>query len=575
MGAGQSVQSEHSKKEIKTLKIVLLGDERVGKSSILRRLTRHNFLDNYEPTEAVNVEPITRKIRIGADKNPSGKTNQSGYEIVSLQVWDFPSQAEDDENPLPRERFLADADGVIVVADLTRESSVNLGDTYKHHVDRIVGKPIPSILLGTKLDLIRAEEEDSRAIQQVAQTAASTGVTESWSTKRPTTTVQTQRLLEEWKKFNLGGASEVVAKGEEQLSDPDLISIKTAFSDEWHGEEEEVDAKDHLSVTALKETSARGNFTKCAALSVKTDTQKLLQNFDELVKIIYWNKVEDQKFALESSSKGKLIPSYPFQLPSALKTSMTGIPETDAYVKEVDELLSDFSTKISAFNEALKSWKELCVEKEMAKHEKVSLVDCIINLSEACSFQLRSRPIADGYGLEEISWPRLEKRTADDDPGGRRESILASVLAKSAGGQQEQQHLDLDEGEEAARDVVVHYQRRVSPTAAALQAATFRKEERLKKLIDCMTISLKQQMELASDNGERWTIDVKRKRQNRNSDAVIKNSANNNNGAMTEMGKLKLRNRKNCKVVAETLKLMLFTREKLADINTKLKVALV
>ena len=247
---------------------------------------------------------------------------------------------------------------------------------------------------------------------------------------------------------------------------------------------------------------------------------------------------------------------------------MTGLPETDSYVKDVDELLLDFSVKISDFNEALKSWKELCVEKEMAKHAKVPLVDCVINLSEACSFQLESRPITDGFGLEEISWPRLERTAVfTAEPGGktRRQSSIPSALVKSSEHLGQEGELDSDEGEEAARDVVVHFQTRVSPAAATLQATTVHHEERLKKIADCMTFSLKRQMELASDNGEQWTIEKKKKQ----------NSNLSRTPGMTEMEKLILRNRKNCKIIADGLKLMLSTREKLSNINKKLKAALI
>ena len=93
-------------------------------------------------------------------------------------------------------------------------------------------------------------------------------------------------------------------------------------------------------------------------------------------------------------------------------------------------------------------------------------------------------------------------------------------------------------------------------------------------------------MELASDNAETWTIEKITKSSNRNMEGekttmtttATKGSeegATTQKTEMTEMEKLKLRNRKNCKVVNDALKLLMFTRERLNDMTKKLKAALV
>ena len=313
MGSEQSTARPSTKEEIKTLKIVLLGDEGAGKSSISRRLTRHNFVDDYAPTEEVVVEPITRKIKCEGRKQ-DGSSRQRETKLVSLQIWDLPNQRHEDENgnpSLPPERLLSGTDGLIVVADITRECSVSLGDVYKNQVDRITGKPTPAILIGTKLDVQRAEMERTKSLRTLMRSAAHQMDNEKDNpfAQRPSTTIQTQRLLEEWKKFNLG-TEESVENQAAQLKDPDLIYLQTSddnkpderddqsYDSEVDDEDEEIDSP---SLNSLKETGKRGGFLKTTALSVKTDTRKLLRAFDALVKEILRGESDADKQAIDKS----------------------------------------------------------------------------------------------------------------------------------------------------------------------------------------------------------------------------------------------------------------------------------
>ena len=567
MGADQSTPRIEANQEIKTIKIALLGDEKAGKSAILRRLARHNFLEEYVPTETVVVEPITRKIQ----SDTTGKTDRpSQHKIVSLQLWEIPSQRGDKEGEVTPglDRFLDNTDGLIVIADLTRESSTALGDTYKRQAERCIGKSLPALLIGTKLDTLKEEGQKNRILKEVLGSATGPEENNHFMARRPTTTAQTQRLLEEWKKLNLGEETVDGVNKLDSLEDQDFISLKAHFEkSSLESDSEEEEDLDNPLIMELKETGKRGEFLHTIGMSAKTDTRKLLQAFDKLIKTICRERIN----SLEEHAPIGGEDIQPSRLPPSLRMTLTGISESDAYVKEAEELLKEFLLKVSDFNQALKGWKEVCVEKQLTKHAKVSLVDCVINLSEACSFQLKSRPIPDGYGLEEICWPRLEKAgvTAAGREVRRRSTFMASAVASVArqiSVNDGQLNEDLDENEEAARQVLVYYQSRVSPAATALQSATFSLEKRLEKLGDRMTICLKQQMELATANGERWTVEGKR-----GTDPLNANS----HGGRGEMDKLKRRNRKNCKVVSNALSLLLFTRKKLTDNSKQIKAALV
>ena len=120
-------------------KIILVGDYGVGKSTSIHRFVENKFKANYVPTLGVQV---TKKfIEINGNN-------------IDLMIWDLAGQ---DRYAMVRQRFYTGTQGILMLYDVTRMSS--LKNIKKWHIE--VSKfteQIPIILIGNKIDLIEKKE---------------------------------------------------------------------------------------------------------------------------------------------------------------------------------------------------------------------------------------------------------------------------------------------------------------------------------------------------------------------------------------------------------------------------------
>lgn len=132
-------------------KIVLLGEGRVGKTSILLRYTKGEYNDRQIST--LQASYLDKKVNVGARQ-------------VNLSVWDTAGQ----------ERFHAlgpiyyrDADGALLVYDITDAESFNKVKKWVKELRKIVGNDITIAIAGNKIDL----EKNRSVLEQEALTYAS------------------------------------------------------------------------------------------------------------------------------------------------------------------------------------------------------------------------------------------------------------------------------------------------------------------------------------------------------------------------------------------------------------------
>lgn len=129
----------------KILKIIVVGDMGTGKTSIIRKFVEGNFSEFY-------------KITIGVDFANKIATMEDGS-TVDIQLWDIAGQ----------ERFgnmttvyYREAVGAIVVFDVMRSPTFDMTKVWKKDIDEKVqtaeGKPVPTLLIGNKIDLINSVE---------------------------------------------------------------------------------------------------------------------------------------------------------------------------------------------------------------------------------------------------------------------------------------------------------------------------------------------------------------------------------------------------------------------------------
>ena len=126
-----------------TLKVCLLGDAAVGKTSLVYRFIENRFSKDFKTTLGVNL--LKKAVEMD-DKN------------ISVQIWDLGGQ---DAYKNLRKLYLEGAQGALLVFDVTSQSSFdNLGDWLTSLYD-VRGEKIPLILIGNKIDL-----EQNRVVKE-------------------------------------------------------------------------------------------------------------------------------------------------------------------------------------------------------------------------------------------------------------------------------------------------------------------------------------------------------------------------------------------------------------------------
>ena len=135
-------------------KVVLLGEGRVGKTSLVLRFCRDTFTEGQPPT--IQASCLERALRLG-DRT------------VNLVIWDTAGQ----------ERFHAlgpiyyrDADAALLVFDITDTDSFKRIQGWVRELRKMVGSEILLTIAGNKLDL---ERQRVVTKQEAADYAASVG----------------------------------------------------------------------------------------------------------------------------------------------------------------------------------------------------------------------------------------------------------------------------------------------------------------------------------------------------------------------------------------------------------------
>ena len=121
-------------------KVLVIGDVAVGKTSMVNRIVYNTFSEKYKAT--IGCEFGLKIIEING-------------ESVRIQLWDLAGQ--DRLGGISR-LYCRDANGAIVVNDVSREGSLEQACLWKKSVDENVcmadGSPIPMVLCANKADML-------------------------------------------------------------------------------------------------------------------------------------------------------------------------------------------------------------------------------------------------------------------------------------------------------------------------------------------------------------------------------------------------------------------------------------
>jgi len=121
-----------------TAKLILTGDFKVGKTSLIRRFIENSFQEDYIST--IGVEISKKSIVMDEDTK------------INFVLWDIGGQVGQME-PY-RHRFYDGANSAFIVIDRTRPEHLKSVDFWYKDIQKSVPRDIPIVIVGNKSDLI-------------------------------------------------------------------------------------------------------------------------------------------------------------------------------------------------------------------------------------------------------------------------------------------------------------------------------------------------------------------------------------------------------------------------------------
>eukprot|EP00466_Bigelowiella_natans_P012567 jgi/Bigna1/59715/fgenesh1_kg.6_\ len=137
-----------ARKRKRKYKILVVGNSKCGKTSIINRYVRNNFTDDYKYT-------------IGCDYSQKEVQDPKTGDAIRLQLWDIAGQDRFIQMNRP---FFRNAVGCIVVCDVARKASIDAACLWKAELEKClnpgkIGYRVPVILIANKVDTLMDVQE--------------------------------------------------------------------------------------------------------------------------------------------------------------------------------------------------------------------------------------------------------------------------------------------------------------------------------------------------------------------------------------------------------------------------------
>jgi small GTP-binding protein len=139
------------------LKVCLVGEPAVGKTSLIRRFVHDDFTEDYTVTLGTRITKKELRLPLSDGGHPEG---------VTLVIWDIMGQEGIRE--LLKEAFFQGAQGILMVCDVTRPETLALLEGWRESVAEVAGT-LPSYLLASKADLIDEAVVDRTALEAACE----------------------------------------------------------------------------------------------------------------------------------------------------------------------------------------------------------------------------------------------------------------------------------------------------------------------------------------------------------------------------------------------------------------------
>ena len=139
------------------VKVCLVGEKAVGKTSLIRRYVLEEFEDRYITTLGAKVS----KKELGFDFPDKDISVQ-----MDMTIWDI--MGEKGFRELLKDAYFYGANGILAVADLTRRKTLDELDDWVDGVMRVCGR-VPTVIAVNKADLMNQAQFDEKQVDQFAK----------------------------------------------------------------------------------------------------------------------------------------------------------------------------------------------------------------------------------------------------------------------------------------------------------------------------------------------------------------------------------------------------------------------
>ena len=134
------------------IKICLVGEPAVGKTSLIRRFVMNKFDDKYLTT-------------IGTKVSKKVVTLDDGTKVI-MMVWDIMGQPS--FRQMLKESYFYGANGIMAVTDITRRETLDAMPDWIGTIKSVVEKDIPTVFLGNKWDLKDSAQFGEEELKQIS-----------------------------------------------------------------------------------------------------------------------------------------------------------------------------------------------------------------------------------------------------------------------------------------------------------------------------------------------------------------------------------------------------------------------
>ena len=117
------------------IKLMVLGDSSVGKSSILTKYCKNQFLSKYITTIGIDFQ--IKYLNINNKR-------------IKVQIWDTAGQ---ERYRVVTKNYFNSSNGFVIIYDITNRVSFNNINNWMEQIESLVGKDVKCILFGNKNDL--------------------------------------------------------------------------------------------------------------------------------------------------------------------------------------------------------------------------------------------------------------------------------------------------------------------------------------------------------------------------------------------------------------------------------------